>query len=888
MATEGGFKAKCRQNVRKAKSSGFENDKSDKRAIHSSSQYESHRQIHSKVVSSCVGEITENAYHRSQPPAASFHVLGALHPGNNELQDNDSSFSFGEENLHIPQLQPTSWKTNSKYDILTLFVNIPETDVHYTEYAEGEWTKLIMGQLNSEVQLEKNNIQLLLTTCQVTRDQHNREYKVLINELEAVRNDIRQYEDYISSECYSFNNETWEYLKNVGRDELRTRKRMYQQQKLDLNQKIVRCWKEIQIYHQILAYLNEEEIKRQQRMTEYSANVTHEKQFRKHLLQNILHRVAEEQKEIQTRKHSVLNEMKINEPSEQNNTDCVLKTQKLGCTFDFMLKHRFYKGGNVHAYNDLVDIFEKRLAYSETPQNVFCFKKLLISALENHEGRLDQEMMLYSIKLKYILSAEEAGQERLDIDKSCPPILTGISDSEGVSGRTPFNLTTPSDLIEEEVCGALKTNRISKVETTNIKEMKKPYSSQPLLQVSSVFRDALNDWDIIPSTLSQLKLEQTSESTCLEMRKEEAKELGSKQQENSEDISQHLKPTAEKRAELVCLKKDVSLAEFQHNTEKPSLQTDNICAEIFEIRKENKRMRKKLDKLLRILRNKNGSEEKLDRKKTKVLGGDEKCITPDGKIGLQVSSLKDMDFGGEGEWITKRENIDMSSTNEKKAELQHLLDDTVAGTKEINTTKKDSTQTLPVQLDSTAWQLHSDLTGSTAREENKEELMTHKKVAVQPHSEQAIILAGEDSDARKRETSEEISRQNIRGGLQFFSDQNLSFEDENSYAMTDHAARKRSTMLIQKLGLLLYCLKADGGVSKHLLRQRIIKRNKSVSVPVINKLIETVTARCQLSVPFHHVVTKLDGKDEVSTHSVLHSSLMELCLWHNSCFFHDM
>jgi hypothetical protein len=842
MATEGDFRAKCRRNVRKVKSSGFE---SDKMAIHSSQECASHTQeTHSEVIS----------FSFAQPPAASFQMLGALHPGNNELQDDDSSFQFGEENLHIPQLQPASWKTNSKYDILTLFVNLSETDVHFSEYTEGEWTKLITLQLHSEVQLEKNNIQLLLTRCQVTRDQHDREYQVLINELEAVINYIKQYEDYISSECYSFNNETWEYLKNIGRDELRTRKRTYQQQKVDLNQKIIRCWKEIQIYHQILTYLNEEEIKRQQRMAEYSANMTHEKQFRKHLLQNILRRVTEEQKEIQARKHSVLNEMKISDPSEQNSTNCILKTQKLGCTFDFMLKHRFHKGGNVHAYNDLVDIFEKRLACSETPQNVFYTEKLLISALENQEARLDQEMILYSRKLKNILSTEEARQKRLDIDKTCPPVLTGVSNSKGVSGHTPLNLTTPPDLIDqcqEEICGAL-TSTVLEAETTNIKEMK-TYSSQPSLQVSSVFREASEDWDIIPTTLSQLKLEQTSESTWLEMRKEnetpkeKAKKLGSKQQENSAHKSQQVKPTAEKRAKLMCLKKDVSLEELQHNIEKLAIQINSTCAGMFEIRKENKIIRKKLDKILSILENKNGDKEKLDRKKTKVLDGDEKSTTQDGKMGLQVSSLKDRDFGGEGEWITKGENSDMSSRNEEEAQLQHLSDVIITGTKEINTTKKDNTETLPVQHDKTVWQLDSDTTPgvSTTREENKQKLMKHKKVEVQPHSEQVVTLADKDSDVRKRETPEKISRQDIRVGMQVLSDQNLPFEDENFYAMTeDHAARKGNMTLIQKLGLLLDYIKADDGVSKCFVRhmQQIIERN---------------------------------NKDEVSTHSVLKSLLMQ-------------
>jgi len=250
-----------------------------------------------------------------------------------------------------------------------------------------------------------------------------------------------------------------------------------------------------------------------------------------------------------------------------------------------------------------VDIFEK-------PQNVLCIQKLLVSALENHKAQLDQEMMMYSRKLKYVLSTEEERQKGLDKDKTCPPVIPGGCNSKGILEHSPLNLTTPFDLIDqhhEEVYDALTRDRVSEVETTN-REMQKA-----LLQVSSVFREEPEDSDIIPRVLSQLKVEERSESPCLEMRKrKKAKKLGSKQPECHPHKSQLVKPRVENRKKLMCLKKDVSFEELEHKIEKLATQTNNTCAEIFEIRKGNKTMRKKFDKILSILDNEKGEKETQD------------------------------------------------------------------------------------------------------------------------------------------------------------------------------------------------------------------------------------------------------------------------------------
>jgi hypothetical protein len=859
-------------NVKKAKSSELE---SENMSVHFSPEFESHKQRNdSKMISFCVGELPPSSCHNTQhsihPPDAPFQKLSALYPGNREVQDDGASSQAGEENSHIPQLQPANWKDDSKCDIITLFVNLSETDICFSEFTEREWSKLIILQIQSDLQLEKNNIQLLLTRGQVTKDQHDREYQVLIKELKAVESDIRQYEDYISSDCYSFNNETWEYLKNVGRSELRMRKQMYLQQKADLNQKIVKCWEEIQIYHQILTYLNEEEIRRQQRMAEYSANIIHNEELRKHLLQNLLKRITEEQREIQRKKNSVLNEIKTDGPTEWNSKDCILKAQKLGCTFDFMLRHRVYKGRNVHAYNDLVDIFEKRPTYFETSQNVYCNQKLLVCALENHHSRLDQEMVLYLRRLKRTLSSEKERQKRLEMNETCPSVLPGFSDSERVSWDAPVNLSTTSasaDQCHEEMYGELSVNRVPEVEAANKKEMKL-YSSQPMLQVSSVFREATEDLDIIPSTLSHLKLEQASESTEAEKRLQNEtlkSELGPMQQEYGAHKSQQMKSTAEKTAKLECLKKDDSLTDLQQKTEKLTIQVSNTSSKLFKVKKENKTVRKKIDKILDILEKKNGDTKQFDKKK-KVLHGHEKFTTQVDRSGLQLPSVEEMKYGGKGTQITKRENTDVFSRNTEEAELQHLLDGhMVTEIKEMNTTMKENTGTFSAQHDKTEWQLHSDIVSGviSPRGVNKGTFVKCRKVGAQPHSEQVLILGNED--ASKRETPEEITKHDIRVGLQVSSNENFLSEGENSYVMTeDHAARKRNKMVVQALSLLLDCIKEED-VSKYVMKnvEHIIKGNKSLSPPVIKKLIDTITAHCQPSVPFHDVTSQLAGEEEV-------------------------
>jgi septal ring factor EnvC (AmiA/AmiB activator) len=139
-----------------------------------------------------------------------------------------------------------------------------------------------------------------------------------------------------------------------------------------------------------------------------------------------------------------------------------------------------------------------------------------------------------------------------------------------------------------------------------------------------------------------------------EMPNRKAKKLGSKQPECHPHKSQ-LKPRAENRTKLMCLKKDVSFEELEHKIEKLATQTNNTCAEISEIRKWNKTMRKKVDKILSILENEKGEKE-----------------TQDDEMGLLVSSLEDMYFGGKVESITMGEHTDISSRNEVKACVQHL------------------------------------------------------------------------------------------------------------------------------------------------------------------------------------------------------------------------
>jgi hypothetical protein len=260
---------------------------------------------------------------------------------------------------------------------------------------------------------------------------------------------------------------------------------------------------------------------------------------------------------------------------------------------------------------------------------------------------------------------------------------------------------------------------------------------------------------------------------------------------------------------------------------------------------------------LSTLEIKNDINEQLDNKGKKLLDEGEQFTTQDDRIGLQLPSLENMDRGGKGAWITQGESRALSSRNKEKAELQHLSQDSmVTGTKEEN---------IPAQKGKTEWQLHSDGVprASTSRTEIKEDFMAHENLRLQSHTAQVVVLGGKDADANKKETPEEITVHGVKVGLQISSDEGLSLEDKTE----DHAAMKRNKMLIQKLSLLLGCIKEDDRpMSKHFVRhiKRIININKSVSPPLMKKLIDTITARSQRSVTLHHGTTELAVKDEVS------------------------
>jgi hypothetical protein len=801
------------------------------------------------MISPCVGEISPNSCHSpehsSQAPDAPSERLNELYPGKEEVRD-DNGFKF-EENPHIPQLQAASWKC----DILTLCSNLPEADVFFSEYTETEWTKLTTLQLQSYVQLEKNNMQLLLAKNQAMKAQCDSEYEELIVELDALKSDIIQYEDYISSQCYSFNNETWEYLKNFGRDELRTRKREYLQQKMHLKQKTIRYCEEMKIYQQIMAYLNEEEIRRQQRMAEYSTNMLQYGKFRKHLLQNILNRVTEEQKEIETRKCLILNEMKASRPVQQNNTDCILKAQKLGCTFDFLLKHRVNSSGSVHAYNNVVDIFEKRLSH-ETPQSLYCLQSLLLSALENYKARLNREIILCLKKQNHEVSVEDERQRRLEMDEICPPVLPGFSDSKGASENVLLDssiLPRSADKNHEDIYAEFTMNKAPEVEATSNEELKKTYSSQPELQVCSVFREQPDDRDIIQSTAS-LELEKTSESNQTEEGrqdkplKERAKKLGSKQQEYDAHKLQQVKPTAGRRAKMASLKQVTLLAELLEK--KLITHVTNTDSEFCEIRKENETMRNKLDKILSILEIKNDDNGQVDKKRNKLLAEGEHFTTQDDRIGLQ-----NVDPGGKGGWITKGESKAVSSRNTEKTEPQLLSQDhTITGTKE---------ESIPAQV-MTEWQLHSDgvPSASTSTTEITEDSMAHQNRGMQSDTAQVAVLGGKDADANKKESPGEITVQGVKVGLQISSDEKLSLEDQ----IEDHADKKRNNMF-QKLSPLP---EDDRRISKEFVSRlkRIMDVNKSLTPSVMKKLIGKTAAISRQSGSLYHGTIKLAVKEGVS------------------------
>jgi hypothetical protein len=563
--------------------------------------------------------------------------------------------------------------------------------------------------------------------------------------------------------------------------------------------------------------------------------------------------------------------MKVSSLSQQNNTDCILKAQKLGCTFDFMLKHRVYSCGNIHAYNDLVDIFEKRLPSPETPQGIYCMQTLLINALENYKARLDQEMVLYLKKLKHTASTENEGQKRLEMDEICSPVLRGVSDSKGATENAPLDLSIlpgSTDHNHEDIYLEFTMNKVPEVEAVNNEKLKKIYPSQPVLQVSPVFGEQADDLDIIQNTPS-MTLEKTSESNQTEERKQDkplkgkAKKLGFKQQEYDAHKLRKMKPTAERRAKMAGSRKNTSFAELLEK--KLTTHITNTGSELCEIRKENETLRNKLDKILSTLQMKNDNNEQLDNKGKKLLDEGEQFTTQDDIIGLQLPSLENMNCGSKGIWITQGESRAMSSRNKEKAELQHLSQDhMVTGIKEEN---------IPAQKEKTEWQLHSDgVAGArTSRTEIKEDFMAHKNLGLQSHTAQVVVLGGKDSDENKKETPENITVRGVKVGLQISSDEDLSLEDETE----NHAARKRNKMLIQKLSLLLDCIKDDMPISKHFVRhiKRIISVNKMVSPQLMKKLLDTITARSQRSVTLHHGTTKLAVKDAVRILLIAYSYL---------------
>jgi hypothetical protein len=831
----------------------------------SSSEFELQGQgSNCNIISPCVVEISPNScdssQHRSPPPDVPAQKLYELNAGKEVLQD-DNGFMF-EDNLYISELQAARCKVDSKCDILTLHANLPEVDLYSSEYTEAEWTKLITLQLQSYVHLEKNNIQLLLARNQIVKAQCDREYKEMIVELEAVKSDSIQYEDYIGSKCYSFRNETWEYLKNVGHDELRARKQAYLQQKMHLKQKRMRCWEEMKIYHQIMTYLNEEELRRQQRIAEYSTNMLHHRMFRKHLLQNILNRLTEEQKEVETRKCLILNEMKKSRPLQQNNTDCILNAQKLGCTFDFLLKHRLNKDGSVHAYKNMVDIFEKRMS-PETSQSIYCLQTLLLSALENYKARLNQEMVLCLKNLNRMFPAEEERQARLDVNEICPHVLPGFSDPKGASENLLLdisNLPGLGDKNHEDIYAEFTINKVPEVEATNIEEIKKTNSSQPVLQVSTVFREQPNDLDIIENS-PNLELEKTRESNQTEKKKqnkplkERGEKLGSKEQEYVARKLQQVKLAAERRAKIASLKKGTSLVELLE--EKLTTHVTNIDSELCEIRKENEALRNTLDKVLRILEIKNNDNEQLDKKGKELLVEGEQFIVQDDRIGLLRPSLENTAPRCKGGQIAQGQRKDRPARNKGKAEQQLSSQDRV-----VTETKQEN---ILAQKGKTERQLHSDgdPSGSTSRTEIKQNFMAHKNHGIQSDTAQIVILGGKDVDANKTETPgiNADTVQGVKAGSHISPNENLLLEDQ-----MDHADRKRNKMF-QKLSLLLDCIEEDDGpLSKHIVKhiKQIIEVNKLMSPQVVKKLIGTIAARSQQAVPVYHGPIKWAVKKEVS------------------------
>lgn len=263
------------------------------------------------------------------------------------------------------------------------------TAIQHNEVAH---VRALAEHLQLEVGEDINKIMFYIEDTKMLQDQLDWKERILNEELEVVKNDMAQYEWYISNHnYYEFKNDTWNFLKTLGRDELQSRRMKLQQMKNDLKNQYLVLHQRMRICHFLLWTLKNEEMRRKRRL--------HVLSFYTQKVVNLSYIVRDEVEQLQNTKSTFEITLKHGMSSPSSVEKCqssILNQQHLGCTFDFLLRHRVNKGGSVNEYNDMVNIFERKVSVFESLVNSGKTNKLFEAVFKKQMSRLNREIAVYS------------------------------------------------------------------------------------------------------------------------------------------------------------------------------------------------------------------------------------------------------------------------------------------------------------------------------------------------------------------------------------------------------------------------------------------------------------------------------------------------------------
>ena len=252
--------------------------------------------------------------------------------------------------------------------------------------------KALIENLQLEVSVDVNNLKSHCEDIKILQEQILWKEKILCEELQVVRNDTAQYEQYINNQNYNdFSNDTWQFLINLGRDELQNRRIKLQEMRNDLNIQYKVLHHRLRICHLLLWSLNSEEVKRKQRLQMLPLCQK---------VKNFSLIVMDELESLKNTK-SVLEKLEHSRSSPihiENREPSILNKEKLGCTFDFLLRHRVNRGGSISEYDDMVKIFQKKFPMFESVVKDAKTNILFEEIFSNQISRLERENEVYFLK----------------------------------------------------------------------------------------------------------------------------------------------------------------------------------------------------------------------------------------------------------------------------------------------------------------------------------------------------------------------------------------------------------------------------------------------------------------------------------------------------------